>query len=72
MTFYRTTFVIDVLSDGPILDIELPELSAAIDDGTFLGGPLNFTEVELTSDEVKQACYEFESDPSFFFPDEEG
>jgi hypothetical protein len=71
-SFYRTTVTIEVLSDEPITDVDLPYLLEGIENGPFVGGPLNKRQKRVSAKAMAAALYEFGSEPGFFQLDDAG
>lgn len=65
--FYKTTFTIEVLSEGtPIECTNLQDLHAAITDGPFSGLVETVTTEEMTSTKAAAELIQQGSDPGFF------
>lgn len=70
--FFKTTFTVTVLSEGPFGDWEnLHDVAYAIDEGDCSGHIAEKTEV-MTPKEAAKALQEQGSDPEFFQLDAEG
>lgn len=71
--FYKTTFTIEVLSEGPLGDcLSLSQIDYAISEGDCVGGNLTANEIEISAKQVADTLYVFGSTPSFFNLDDEG
>ena len=71
--FYKTRFVLEVLSEEPIPSMSLSSLEYEMNEGEYVGGQIEIVESkELTAAEMVNALYDFGSDPSFCRLDDDG
>lgn len=70
--FYKTVLQVEVLSEEPIGDMDLEQVSHEIVEGDFSGQSIVMQTKELNGKEAAAALVEQGSDPEFFMIDEEG
>ncbi len=71
--FYKTTFVVEVLSEDAPLDVfsSLAEVGYQISEGACVGDISGASE-EISAKKTAELCLDFHSDPGFFQLDDEG
>lgn len=69
--FYLTRITIEVLSEEPIDDLDMEQISYEVDEGSCVGSGLKFDTTEINEQQVRDRLADFGSDPAFFDLDEE-
>lgn len=71
--FYKTTYIIEVLSEDQILlNLSLAELDHEMNEGSYVGRVKDVNSTTVNSKTMAELLSEFGSEPGFFMLDDKG